>query len=145
MQNSVSEQEVKPSFTEPRVLAGLFDVIHSLYGLTVKPDGAPVWREDVRFYRLQDAQGALVGQVQPPRYRQRRADAAGVSGVQLACRPANRCHAICSIGCWPHALSRAACSPCVSGQQARSEVVVAAVRFRHGRIAYIDQDTRRAQ
>ncbi|MBB5864267.1 Zn-dependent oligopeptidase [Xanthomonas arboricola] len=57
---------MKPSFTEPKVLAGLFDVIHSLYGLTVKPDGAPVWREDVRFYRLQDAQGALVGQFQPP-------------------------------------------------------------------------------
>ncbi|MBB4657033.1 M3 family metallopeptidase [Xanthomonas arboricola] len=59
---SFSEQEVKQYFTEPKVLAGLFDVIHSLYGLTVKPDRAPVWHADVRFYRLEDAQGELVGQ-----------------------------------------------------------------------------------
>ena len=59
---SFSEQEVKQYFTEAKVLAGLFDVIESLYGLQVQPDSAPVWHEDVRFYRLVDAQGALVGQ-----------------------------------------------------------------------------------
>ncbi len=57
-----SEQEVKAYFTEPKVLAGLFDVIHDLYGLRVLPDTAPVWHEDVRFYRLVDADGRLVGQ-----------------------------------------------------------------------------------
>ena len=59
---SFSEQEVKQYFTEAKVLAGLFEVIESLYGLQVQPDTAPVWHEDVRFYRLVDAQGALVGQ-----------------------------------------------------------------------------------
>ena len=59
---SYSEQEVKQYFTEPKVLAGLFGVIERLYGLTVQPDTAPVWHEDVRFYRLVDAEGALVGQ-----------------------------------------------------------------------------------
>ena len=59
---SYSEQEVKQYFTEPKVLAGLFDVIHGLYGLTVQPDQAPVWHPDVRFFRVVDAQGALVGQ-----------------------------------------------------------------------------------
>lgn len=59
---SFSEQEVKQYFTEPKVLAGLFEVIHALYGLTVEPDTAPVWHPDVRFYRLVDAQGQLVGQ-----------------------------------------------------------------------------------
>ena len=59
---SFSEQEVKQYFTEAKVLAGLFDVIEGLYGLQVQPDSAPVWHEDVRFYRLVDAQGALVGQ-----------------------------------------------------------------------------------
>ncbi|MET0328221.1 MAG: M3 family metallopeptidase, partial [Luteimonas sp.] len=49
-------------FTEDRVLAGLFDVIQSLYGLRVERDDAPVWHEDARFYRLVDADGALVGQ-----------------------------------------------------------------------------------
>ncbi|MCW4454350.1 M3 family metallopeptidase [Flavobacterium sp. MXW15] len=59
---SYSEQEVKQYFTEPKVLAGLFDVIERLYGLRVQPDSAPVWHEDVRFFRLIDADGALVGQ-----------------------------------------------------------------------------------
>ena len=59
---SYSEQEVKQYFTEPKVLAGLFGVIERLYGLKVQPDSAPVWHEDVRFYRLVDGDGALVGQ-----------------------------------------------------------------------------------
>lgn len=57
-----AEQEVKQYFTEPKVLAGLFAVIEQLYGLRVEADVAPVWHADVRFYRLLDAQGALVGQ-----------------------------------------------------------------------------------
>jgi len=57
-----SAQEVKRYFTEDRVLAGLFDVIQSLYGLRVEPDTAPLWHPDARFYRLVDADGALVGQ-----------------------------------------------------------------------------------
>ena len=59
---SYSEQEVKQYFTEPKVLGGLFSVIEQLYGLRVQEDSAPVWHEDVRFFRLVDAQGALVGQ-----------------------------------------------------------------------------------
>ncbi|WP_353085695.1 M3 family metallopeptidase [Stenotrophomonas sp.] len=59
---SYSEQDVKQYFTEPKVLDGLFSVIRSLYGLDVQPDSAPVWHPDVRFFRVVDAQGALVGQ-----------------------------------------------------------------------------------
>ena len=59
---SYSEQDVKQYFTEPKVLGGLFAVIEQLYGLRVQPDSAPVWHDDVRFFRLEDAQGALVGQ-----------------------------------------------------------------------------------
>jgi len=57
-----SEQEVKQYFTEPKVLAGLFKVIESLFTVKVKPDSAPVWHEDVRFYRLETPAGDLVGQ-----------------------------------------------------------------------------------
>ncbi|QLQ24116.1 MAG: M3 family metallopeptidase [Dechloromonas sp.] len=57
-----SEQEVKQYFTEPRVLAGLFTVIERLFNVRVKPDTAPVWHEDVRFYRLETPAGDLVGQ-----------------------------------------------------------------------------------
>ncbi|AXI82569.1 M3 family metallopeptidase [Xylella taiwanensis] len=59
---SFSEQEVKQYFTEPKVLAGLFEVIHSLYGLRIEEDSAPLWHPDVRFYRLIDTNGQLVGQ-----------------------------------------------------------------------------------
>ena len=58
----VSDQETKPYFTQDKVLAGLFDVIHTLYGVRVLCDDAPVWHPDVQFYRLEDAQGGLVGQ-----------------------------------------------------------------------------------
>ncbi len=57
-----SEQEVKQYFTEPKVLGGLFKVIESLFNVKVKPDTAPVWHEDVRFYRLETPAGDLVGQ-----------------------------------------------------------------------------------
>jgi oligopeptidase A len=57
-----SAEEVKQYFTEPAVLQGLFAVIQDLYGLTVEPDSAPVWHPDVRFYRLIDGAGRLLGQ-----------------------------------------------------------------------------------
>ncbi|MET1025395.1 MAG: M3 family metallopeptidase [Pseudoxanthomonas sp.] len=59
---SFSAQEVKQYFTEDTVLSGLFAVIKSLYGVDVVADTAPTWHPDVRFYRLQNADGALVGQ-----------------------------------------------------------------------------------
>jgi oligopeptidase A len=44
------------------VLAGLFRVIETLYGLRIQPDSAPVWHDDVKFYTLTDRQGQRVGQ-----------------------------------------------------------------------------------
>ncbi|OYY94845.1 MAG: oligopeptidase A [Hydrogenophilales bacterium 28-61-23] len=57
-----SDQEVKQYLQEPKVLAGLFRVISTLYGLEIRPDVAPVWHEDVKFFALHDAQNQLVGQ-----------------------------------------------------------------------------------
>ena len=57
-----SAQEVKQYFTEPKVVAGLFQVIESLFTVKVKEDKAPVWHEDVRFYRIETPAGDLVGQ-----------------------------------------------------------------------------------
>lgn len=57
-----SAQEVKPYFTEPKVLAGLFQVAESLYGVHIKPDTAPTWHEDVRFFRIESSDSALIGQ-----------------------------------------------------------------------------------
>ncbi|MDR1349942.1 MAG: M3 family metallopeptidase, partial [Zoogloeaceae bacterium] len=56
-----SEQEVRPYFTEPKVIAGLFHVVERLYGIAIKPDTAPVWHESVRFYRIENAEGESIG------------------------------------------------------------------------------------
>ncbi len=56
-----SDQEVKQYFTEPKVMAGLFRIIETLFEVAIRPDVAPVWHESVRFYRIERA-GQLVGQ-----------------------------------------------------------------------------------
>ena len=62
-----SEQELKQYFTEPRVLAGLFNIVETLFEVQIRPDVAEVWHDSVRFYRIERAgvgSGApeLVGQ-----------------------------------------------------------------------------------
>jgi oligopeptidase A len=59
---SFSDQEVKQYFPEPRVLAGLFKLIETLYGLHVREDQAPTWHPDVKFYTLTDHAGQRIGQ-----------------------------------------------------------------------------------
>src|SRR5678816_1274288 len=59
---SYSEQELKQYFTEPRVLAGLFKVIETLFGVAIREETAPVWHPDVRFYRIDNLRGELIGQ-----------------------------------------------------------------------------------
>jgi len=56
-----SDDEVKQYFPEPKVLAGLFRVIESLFAVKIEPDSAPVWHPDVRFFRIV-RNGELVGQ-----------------------------------------------------------------------------------
>ncbi|MDP2263593.1 MAG: M3 family metallopeptidase [Hydrogenophaga sp.] len=60
-----SEQEVKPYFTAPKVLAGLFQIVETLFEVAIRRDDAPVWHPTVEFYRIERAtsQGPqLVGQ-----------------------------------------------------------------------------------
>ena len=56
-----SELEVKQYFPEDRVLAGLFHVVETIYGVDVRPGHAPTWHPDVRFFEIVDSNGALVG------------------------------------------------------------------------------------
>ena len=56
-----SEQEVKPYFTAPKVLAGLFHIVETLFEVAIQPDTAPVWKPGVGFYRIERA-GQLIGQ-----------------------------------------------------------------------------------
>ncbi len=57
-----SEQDVKQYFTEDKVLAGLFHVVETLFGVRLKTDSAPVWHDDVRFFRIETSSGELIGQ-----------------------------------------------------------------------------------
>ena len=58
-----SEQEVKQDFTEDKVLAGLFHVVETLFGVRLRPDQAPVWHKNVRFFRIEErASGEVIGQ-----------------------------------------------------------------------------------
>ncbi|MDI1245816.1 MAG: M3 family metallopeptidase, partial [Rhodoferax sp.] len=61
-----NEQEVKQYFPLPRVLAGLFNIVQTLFEVSIHEDHAPLWHESVRFFRIERAaaQGGteLVGQ-----------------------------------------------------------------------------------
>jgi len=58
---SFSEQEVRRYFPEDRVVAGMFRLIETLYGLTITQDTAPLWHPDVRFHRITDRDGRTIG------------------------------------------------------------------------------------
>jgi len=57
-----SEQEVRQYFPESNVLAGLFRVAETLYGISIREGRAATWHPTVRFFEIADAAGALIGQ-----------------------------------------------------------------------------------
>jgi oligopeptidase A len=58
---SFSEQELKQYFPAPKVLAGLFKIVETLFEVSIRRDEAPVWNPGVEFYRIERG-GQLVGQ-----------------------------------------------------------------------------------
>eukprot|EP01032_Pedospumella_encystans_P032992 gene32992-37268_t len=48
-----SEPEVKQYFTAPKVLAGLFKIVETLFDVEIREDSAPVWNAGVKFYRIE--------------------------------------------------------------------------------------------
>ena len=57
-----SDNEVKRYFPEDAVIAGLFRLVETLYGVHIEPGTAPVWHPEVRLFDIRDPGGALVGQ-----------------------------------------------------------------------------------
>ncbi|CDY40105.1 BnaC02g00250D [Brassica napus] len=55
----INEEELRPYFSLPKVMDGLFRLAKTLFGVDVVPaDGvAPVWNSDVRFYCVKDSSG----------------------------------------------------------------------------------------
>lgn len=55
----INEEELRPYFSLPKVLDGLFSLAKTLFGVDIEQaDGlAPVWNNDVRFYCVKDSSG----------------------------------------------------------------------------------------
>jgi oligopeptidase A len=56
-----SDQEVRQYLTEPRVLEGLLRIVETVFEVAIRPDHAPTWHPDVRFYRI-ERDGELLAQ-----------------------------------------------------------------------------------
>ncbi|GAV74746.1 Peptidase_M3 domain-containing protein [Cephalotus follicularis] len=58
----INEEELRPYFSLPKVMDGLFNLAKMLFGIDIEPaDGlAPVWNKDVRFYCVKDSSGSPI-------------------------------------------------------------------------------------
>ncbi len=56
------EEQLRPYFPLERVVAGMFELVKRLYGVSVteKP-GMPVWHPEVRYYEIRDEEGSQLG------------------------------------------------------------------------------------
>jgi oligopeptidase A len=57
-----SDLEVKQYFPEAKVMAGLFKVIETIFGVFVQKTDSPTWHENAHFYSITRPNGELVGQ-----------------------------------------------------------------------------------
>lgn len=57
-----SEEELRPYFSLPKVLEGLFGLANRIFGVTITAaDGqAPVWHKDVRYFQIADETGEAI-------------------------------------------------------------------------------------
>ncbi|XP_058227073.1 organellar oligopeptidase A, chloroplastic/mitochondrial-like [Rhododendron vialii] len=58
----INEEELRPYFSLPKVMDGLFSLAKMLFGIVVEPaDGlASVWNKDVKFYSVKDSSGSPI-------------------------------------------------------------------------------------
>jgi oligopeptidase A len=56
-----SNNEIKQYFPEGRVLAGMFKVVETIFGLHIREVQAAAWHKDVRLFEIRESGGGLVG------------------------------------------------------------------------------------
>ncbi|MFM2479034.1 oligopeptidase A [Celerinatantimonas sp. MCCC 1A17872] len=57
---AISDEQLRPYFPEDKVLSGLFETVHRLYGIDVRPgDGVELWHPEVRYFEIYDKLGQL--------------------------------------------------------------------------------------
>lgn len=66
---AISQEQLRPYFSYPKVLEGLFHILRQLYGLSIKQrqridESTPIdkWHNDVQFFEVFNEQGELRGQ-----------------------------------------------------------------------------------
>ncbi len=58
----ISDEELRPYFPEQKVVSGLFEVLHRVFGMkVVERQGVDTWHESVRFFDIFDSQQQLRG------------------------------------------------------------------------------------
>ncbi|XVF61468.1 hypothetical protein PTKIN_Ptkin08bG0131700 [Pterospermum kingtungense] len=59
---NINEEELRPYFSFPKVMDGLFNLAKTIFGIDIEPaDGlAPVWNKDVHFYCVKDSSGSPI-------------------------------------------------------------------------------------
>jgi len=59
---AISDEELRPYFPESKVVAGLFEVVHRLFGLNISErQGVDTWHKDVKFFDVFDSKQQLRG------------------------------------------------------------------------------------
>ncbi len=59
---SFDEEALRPYFPMERVVSGLFELVHRLYGIRVEEEaGVPGWDAAVRYYNVRDEDGVFLG------------------------------------------------------------------------------------
>jgi oligopeptidase A len=63
-QYKITDEDLKPYFSDQSVIAGLFKIVHTLYNITIKEikEGVDLWDSSVRFYQIRDQKDQLIGQ-----------------------------------------------------------------------------------
>jgi oligopeptidase A len=60
----ISEQDLKPYFSDDNVISGLFEIVKTLYGIDITSveNTVDVWDKSVRFYQINNQAGDTIGQ-----------------------------------------------------------------------------------
>jgi oligopeptidase A len=59
----IDDERVKPYFPLTRVLPGLFEIVHRLFGVRLVEESARLWHPDARQFAVHDASGTLTGRL----------------------------------------------------------------------------------
>ncbi|WP_091514126.1 M3 family metallopeptidase [Microbulbifer yueqingensis] len=79
---AISQEELRPYFPYPQVLAGLFSVVEKLFGVTVEEDASvPVWHRDVQFFWLAREGERIAGFYLDPFAREKKRGGAWMASV----------------------------------------------------------------